>query len=392
MNLFSSKEKALPYRYYYIPTLVLVILGILDSIYLTYTHYRNYTDIAFSSFCAISQSLNCDTVSQSPWSILLGIPLSVWGFFAYSLFFFILLSVRRKTESTLKIWSVLLILSSGFSISALYFAYISTTRIHSYCLLCILSYLVSFLLFLYCLVVRRRFSVSFFFSDILNGFRSIFQISFLRTSIFILSLFFFSTIIFLPKYWKYQIPAQYESLFHGVTSDGHPWVGAQNPVLTIEEYTDYQCFQCYKSHFQIRKLINSYPDKIRLIHRHYPIDHEFNPHVAPRPFHIGSGRLSMLAIAAQEQNKFWEINDILYSIMREKVTDVNINHLANELNLDLNKLIDDINSPITLKLLENDIKSGLRHEVSGTPTYVIDNAVYEGFIPFEIIKEISTTD
>jgi protein-disulfide isomerase len=196
----------------------------------------------------------------------------------------------------------------------------------------------------------------------------------------------------LPEYWKYDIPAQHESLPHGVTYHGHPWVGAENPVLTIEEYTDYQCFQCHKNHFQIRKLINSFPDQIRLIHRHYPIDHEFNPHVAPQPYHIGSGRLALLAIAALQQNKFWEVNDKIYSMMQKKILEIDINRLADELDLDLDKLINDINSPITLKLLENDIKAGLRHEISGTPTYVIDNIVYEGFIPSEIIKKISAKD
>jgi len=75
--------------------------------------------------------------------------------------------------------------------------------------------------------------------------------------------------------------------------------------------------------------------------------------------------------------------------MQAKSVEININSLAEELDLDLEKLMYDINSPIILKLLENDIKAGLRHKINGTPSYVIDGVVYEGFIPSEIIKEIS---
>ncbi|WP_240744178.1 thioredoxin domain-containing protein [Desulfopila sp. IMCC35006] len=211
----------------------------------------------------------------------------------------------------------------------------------------------------------------------------------MRNSIFILSLIFLSTTIFLPEYWKYDNSAQYKSLFHGVTSDGHAWIGAEKPVLTIEEYTDYQCFQCYKMHFVLRKLITQFPDKIRLVHRHYPIDNEVNRYVAPQPYHVGSGRLALLSIAAGQQGKFWQMNDLIYSELRNKQTSFDLKSLAEITKTDFKQLIADIQSQQTLKVLENDIKAGLRHKISGTPTYVIDDAVYAGFIPPEIIEKIS---
>ncbi|MBU3949567.1 MAG: hypothetical protein KJ826_15285 [Proteobacteria bacterium] len=42
-----------------------------------------YTDIGYESFCAISKAINCDTVSQSPYSVFLGVPLAIWGVAGY---------------------------------------------------------------------------------------------------------------------------------------------------------------------------------------------------------------------------------------------------------------------------------------------------------------------
>lgn len=382
-------KKTLPYKYYYILILILVIAGILDTIYLTLAHYKNYTDLTYSSFCALSKAINCDTVSQSPWSIVFGLPLSVWGLFGYSYFLLLLFFLRRKNNASISLWSILFLLSIIFSGSSLYLAYISSSKIKAYCVLCILSYLISFLLFLLCLMVRKRFSEASLFDDIKTGFRYIFTTVALRNTILLLSFCLILVRISIPQYWNYEIPQPPHTISHGITSGNHPWIGAKKPSLIIKEYSDYQCFQCYKIHLHIRKLINQYPDKIRLVHHHYPIDHEFNPYVAPEPFHIGSGRLALVAIAALRQNKFWETNDRIFSEMQKKIKNVDINQLADDLNLDLNKLVSDINSPETIKILENDIKDGLRHEMTGTPFYVINGEVYIGSIPPEIIGEVT---
>ena len=140
------QQKALPYRYYSIPVLLLLILGLVDTIYLAYSHYENYTDITFNSFCAISRAINCDTVAQSPWSILLGLPLAYWGFFAYALFLILFLATLRRNSKNL--WYLLVMLGGlYYSISAVWFGSISAIKIKAYCILCIASYIISLSLF-----------------------------------------------------------------------------------------------------------------------------------------------------------------------------------------------------------------------------------------------------
>ena len=72
-----------PITLYFFIVVLLSIVGLGVSIYLSLSHYRVYTDISYASFCAISKAINCDTVSQSPYSIFLGIPVPIWGVTGY---------------------------------------------------------------------------------------------------------------------------------------------------------------------------------------------------------------------------------------------------------------------------------------------------------------------
>ena len=46
-----------------------------------------------------------------------------------------------------------------------------------------------------------------------------------------------------------------------------------------------------KTHGQ--KLINRYPDRIRLVHHHFPMDHQYNP-IVQDPFHEGAGSMALV--------------------------------------------------------------------------------------------------
>jgi protein-disulfide isomerase len=171
-----------------------------------------------------------------------------------------------------------------------------------------------------------------------------------------------------------------------MTEDGHPWIGAENPELTIIEFTDYQCFQCKKMHFFLRSLIENHPDKIRLVHRHFPMDHKFNSTIVPEPFHEGSGEMALLAIYAAAKGKFWEMNDLLFELGTQG-KDISINFLARKTGLDPRKLSMARYSRKARRWLTADIWKGMKLRILGTPGYLINGQVYQGYIPPEIIRK-----
>jgi len=61
---------------YFGAVLALCLAGLAVSLYLAISHYRIHTETGYQSFCALSKAINCDTVSESPYSVWWGLPLA----------------------------------------------------------------------------------------------------------------------------------------------------------------------------------------------------------------------------------------------------------------------------------------------------------------------------
>ena len=383
----KRNSKVLPYWYYAAPVLILLLLALVDTGYLIYSHYRNYTDITFSSFCALTKAINCDTVSQSPWSIFFGIPMAIWGLCSYLLFFILFLATSRKNKNSKDLWHLLFLLGLLYSLASIYLGYVSATKVKAYCLLCLVSYSINFSLCFYAWIIRRRFCVNPFLIGIKKGMKYLLNSWSLAGSILSLLAIFLFLKTNLPRYWEYNLPLVSTAVAHGLTTDGNPWIGNEKGEITIHEYADYQCFQCSKMHLFLRRLIAKRPDVIKLIHHHYPMDHEFNSIIVPEPFHVGSGKMSMIAIYAASKGKFWEMNDALYQMGRVKKP-FNTRTLAEMTGFSGGELAAATGNPQIREFLLHDIRQGMKLGITGTPTYVIDGEVYQGSIPGEILGKI----
>lgn len=391
MIQFEIKKKKrqiepLPFPYYFWPMTAIVICGLLVSIYLSISHYRVYADISYQSFCAISRSINCDTISQSPYSIFIGVPVPIWGIVGYTFFLVLMPLARIRQADNKRMWNIFIIIAAGYSIYSIILASLSTFYIHSYCIMCIVTYGVNLLLLFYACLIRKRFEPSGIIMGIRLDLQFLWQIR--SVSIMIVSLFsilIFALVLFFPRYWDIKPPRLSVVMPNGFTEDGHPWIGSRNPELVITEFTDYRCFQCNKMYFYLRTLLETYPDKIRLVHRHYPMDHEFNK-IVKEPFHVGSGKLSLLAIYAAENGKFWEMNDVLFSLDRT-TSEIKIQDIAKKTGLDAGMLAGSLNNPRIRKKLQIDIWEGMKLRIIGTPAFLIDGKVYQAIIPPEIIKK-----
>ncbi len=387
-NNTSNPVIPLPFPVYFWTVVVLTGLGLADAVYLSVSHYRVYTDMGYASFCAISKAINCDTVSQSPHSILWGAPVPVWGVFGYACVLSLLSFAGSRQAGKQRLWSFLFWVFLGFSLYSLALGLISAFYIHSYCLMCIVSYAINFLLLFYAWLIRRRFGKNGLITDLLLDVRFLWHQERPR----IVGLMLISGVIFglmtttFPVYWHLAPPPLSESIPTGVTEDGHPWIGANTPVLEINEYTDYQCFQCKKMHFFLRRLIEAHPDKIRLVHHHYPMDDKINP-IVKEPFHVGSAAMSLLAIYAQSIGKFWEMNDILFNTDIAKGA-INTRTLLKQAGVDPGGKAPDIYNPQIQVQLLADIRDGLKLGISGTPAYVIEGQLYLGQIPPDILDKI----
>lgn len=110
---------------------VLAVIGVAVSSVSLVHHYGT----SKSSFCDLSETVNCDIVNRSEYSTLLGVPVAVIGILGY-LALLILATFYRQHSSAprLLFWGA--IAGLGF---ALYLTYIEGFVLFTWCILCLSS-------------------------------------------------------------------------------------------------------------------------------------------------------------------------------------------------------------------------------------------------------------
>ena len=383
----KSEIRPLPFPVYFWTAVFLTAAGLVVSGYLSVSHYRVYTDAAYESFCAISRSINCDSVSQSPYSIFLGMPVPAWGVIGYTFFLILLGFARNPQAKQIRIWSLLCCLALGFSLYSLALAIISTWWIQSFCILCIVTYGINFLLLYFTWLIRKRFDRDSFARALQEDVRFLADRRRKVAAAVVPFLVLASlTWWFFPVYWYFDPPAIQTDLPHGVTEEGHPYIGSENADLVITEFADYLCFQCNKMHYYLRNLMARYPGKLKLVHRHFPMDPRVNP-LLEHDVHEGAGALAVFALYAASQGKFWQMNDHLFATARTAGS-IDINVLARTVGLDPAGLRNSLQDPVLRKKLQSDLAAGFQLGVSGTPTFAVNGRLFEGHLPPEIIARI----
>jgi uncharacterized membrane protein len=161
----------LPFYVYYLVVLVVAAVGLSDAVYLSISHYQVYTDIGYKSFCAVSKAINCDTVSQSAYSILLNVPVPIWGVLGYMIFLALLYQAWRFRLEKKYFWPTLFFIAFGFCLYSIVLALISSLIIKAYCIMCILSYGVNFVLLFYCWLIHKRFEKESIFKGLKSDLR-----------------------------------------------------------------------------------------------------------------------------------------------------------------------------------------------------------------------------
>jgi 2-hydroxychromene-2-carboxylate isomerase len=182
--------------------------------------------------------------------------------------------------------------------------------------------------------------------------------------------------IFIPIYWLIEASTGPGGLLVGQTAEGAHWIGARRPALEIVEFSDYQCPYCKRGHAEVRSWVEMVPDKIRLIHRHFPL--------RSHPFAFD---YAVLAHCAGHQNRFWEANDYLFANGRRKEP-VKAGELAAALGINIGTLEVCLASEEARQSVADDVKAGRDLRVRGTPTFIIGDKNYPGRIPPSVFEPL----
>lgn len=121
--------------------LAIAILSFAGMVVSTVSLQRHYARSA-SKFCDFGQQFNCDIVNRSEYSTVAGIPVAGIGVAGYAALLFFSAVYRERRETPLR----LLILASFGLAFALYLTYIEGYVLSTWCILCLSSLALIFLI------------------------------------------------------------------------------------------------------------------------------------------------------------------------------------------------------------------------------------------------------
>lgn len=162
------------------------------------------------------------------------------------------------------------------------------------------------------------------------------------------------------------------------TGDDRPTWGNEEALVTIIEFSDFQCPYCSRVNPTLKQVKEEYPDDVKIVFRQHPL-----------PMHKQAPAAARAAIAAHKQGKFWEMHDLLFENGRAlDPENAKIKELAKGLGLDMGKFEKDMESDETKKMLKEDEETSMQWGARGTPAFFINGRFLSGAQPFDAFKKI----
>jgi vitamin-K-epoxide reductase (warfarin-sensitive) len=112
---------------------------------------RHYAKSA-TQFCEIGEKFNCDIVNRSEYSTVAGIPVAGIGVAGYAVLFIIATLYWSRAKTPIR----LLVAASAGLAFALYLTYIEAYVLTTWCILCLTSLLLIFLITVLAIIAKFR--------------------------------------------------------------------------------------------------------------------------------------------------------------------------------------------------------------------------------------------
>jgi protein-disulfide isomerase len=154
--------------------------------------------------------------------------------------------------------------------------------------------------------------------------------------------------------------------------------GNPKAPVTIVEYSDFQCPFCQRLHPSLQQILVDYPDKVRWVYRHFPLD-QIHPQARP------AAEASECVAEQKGNDGFWKFADSLFK-NQFRLGENLYKELAKNLGLDMAKFEECLTSRKYKDRVESDLKEGINLGVRGTPASFVNGESVFGAVPYEDLK------
>ncbi|OIO47769.1 MAG: hypothetical protein AUJ28_00500 [Parcubacteria group bacterium CG1_02_37_51] len=162
-----------------------------------------------------------------------------------------------------------------------------------------------------------------------------------------------------------SLQAYYALLYN----DYSPELGADNALIEIVEFSDFQCPYCAQGSPVVVDLAKQYAGIINLTYRHFPI----------ADIHPEAWGAAIASTCAAEQDKFWQYHDQLFA-QQDNFSQTTFFTIAKNLGLNTQDFDTCYTSEKYGYQVRKDLADGLSLDLRGTPTYFINGEVISGLL------------
>lgn len=155
-----------------------------------------------------------------------------------------------------------------------------------------------------------------------------------------------------------------------------PSKGGDNAVVTIVEFSDFQCHFCGKAEPTVQQVLKEYGDKVRFVYRDYPL-----------PNHPEAAKAAEAAHCAGKQGKYWELHGLLFANQAALGMDA-VKGYAQSLGLNSEEFASCVESGEMAPVVVASLQEGEKAGVNGTPAFFVNGRILSGAQPFERFKEV----
>ncbi len=159
-----------------------------------------------------------------------------------------------------------------------------------------------------------------------------------------------------------------------VSTDGAPIRGKPDAPITIVEFSDFQCPFCGRAQPTLARVLDEYPDDVRLLFRHMPLS-----------FHKDAPLAHRASVAAGEQGRFWEMHDRIFGQQRDLSRNTLVAH-AQAIGLDVARFQRDLDDPKLDADVERDLAEARELGITGTPAFFINGRLLSGAQPYSAFR------
>jgi protein-disulfide isomerase len=163
---------------------------------------------------------------------------------------------------------------------------------------------------------------------------------------------------------------------YAVPTDGRPAFGPEDALVTIIEFSDFQCPFCSRVVPTLKEIKEKFPSDVRVVFRQLPLS-----------FHDRARPAAKASLAAARQGKFWEMHDKLFENQKE-LTDQNFELWAKEMGLNVDQFKKDMADPAIEKMVAEDEQTAGKFGARGTPAAFVNGRFVSGAQPFPAFEAV----